>query len=134
MSPQLRADAAAGTWQTTDDRLLAWADALLTCARAQHARAEEISPRLVATVHAESGAALLCEELRRDGFAAAGSAPAPRAAPAEPHSELHEAPRAFDVSLTGCCNLRCGWCSNPESQPMEPLPGERARAYLLGIR
>lgn len=64
----LRADAAAGTWQTTDDRLLAWADALLTCARAQHARAEEISPRLVATVHAESGAALLCEELRRDGL------------------------------------------------------------------
>jgi pyruvate formate lyase activating enzyme len=28
------------------------------------------------------------------------------------------------------CNLRCGWCSNPESQPMEPLPGEKGRARI----
>lgn len=35
-----------------------------------------------------------------------------------------------DVFFQGC-NLRCGWCSNPESQPMEPLPGERARAYTV---
>ncbi|HPT17776.1 MAG TPA: PqqD family peptide modification chaperone, partial [Kiritimatiellia bacterium] len=55
-------------------------------------------------------AAAFAEELRRDGFAAAGSAPALRAAPAETHSDLHEAPRAFDVSLTGRCNLRCGYC------------------------
>ncbi len=33
-----------------------------------------------------------------------------------------------DVFFQGC-NLRCGWCSNPESQPMEPLPGETATRY-----
>jgi len=35
-----------------------------------------------------------------------------------------------DVFFQGC-NLRCGWCSNPESQPMEPLPGEQARVYTV---
>ena len=35
-----------------------------------------------------------------------------------------------DVFFQGC-NLRCGWCSNPESQPMEPLPGEQATAYTV---
>ena len=35
-----------------------------------------------------------------------------------------------DVFFQGC-NLRCGWCSNPESQPIEPLPGEQATAYTV---
>lgn len=35
-----------------------------------------------------------------------------------------------DVFFQGC-NLRCGWCSNPESQPMEPLPGEKATSYTV---
>ncbi len=35
-----------------------------------------------------------------------------------------------DVFFQGC-NLRCGWCSNPESQPMEPLPGEKATVYTV---
>jgi len=35
-----------------------------------------------------------------------------------------------DVFFQGC-NLRCGWCSNPESQPLEPLPGEKATAYTV---
>ena len=35
-----------------------------------------------------------------------------------------------DVFFQGC-NLRCGWCSNPESQPMEPLPGEKVTAYTV---
>lgn len=35
-----------------------------------------------------------------------------------------------DVFFQGC-NLRCGWCSNPESQPTEPLPGEKATAYTV---
>nr|WP_157551450.1 DNA polymerase [Kineosphaera limosa] len=64
----LRPDAVAGTWPTDDERLLAWADAALTCARAQRARAEHTWPRLVATIHAESAAAALCEELRHDGL------------------------------------------------------------------
>ena len=71
-------------------------------------------------------AAAFAEELRRDGFAAAGSAPAPRAAPAEAHSELHEAPRAFDVSLTGRCNLRCGYCFYADEMVgRRDLPAER---------
>lgn len=64
----LRPDAAAGTWQITDDRLLSFADALLECVAAQHDVARRLSPRLISTVHAESAAAVLCEELRRDGL------------------------------------------------------------------
>ena len=35
-----------------------------------------------------------------------------------------------DVFFHGC-NLRCAWCSNPESQPLEPLSGERAKVYSV---
>jgi pyruvate formate lyase activating enzyme len=35
-----------------------------------------------------------------------------------------------DVFFQGC-NLHCGWCSNPESQQMQPLPGEKATAYTV---
>jgi len=35
-----------------------------------------------------------------------------------------------DVFFQGC-NLRCKWCSNPESQPVKPLPGEPAREYTV---
>lgn len=64
----LRADAASLSWAVTDERLLAWARTALTCMQAQQRLAEERSPRLVATIHAESAAAVLCEELRRDGL------------------------------------------------------------------
>ena len=35
-----------------------------------------------------------------------------------------------DVFFQGC-NLRCRWCSNPESQPLEPLPGESTKVYTV---
>ncbi len=35
-----------------------------------------------------------------------------------------------DVFFQGC-NLRCRWCSNPESQPLEPLPGEPVKVYTV---
>jgi pyruvate formate lyase activating enzyme len=35
-----------------------------------------------------------------------------------------------DVFFQGC-NLRCGWCSNPESQPMHALPGEKTTEYTV---
>ncbi|MEZ4508820.1 MAG: radical SAM protein [Eubacteriales bacterium] len=35
-----------------------------------------------------------------------------------------------DVFFQGC-NLRCGWCANPESQPLKPLPGEKATEYTV---
>lgn len=59
----LRADAT--TWATTDDRLVQWADALLRTARMQRERA---TGRLPTTVHSESAAAVLGEELRHDGL------------------------------------------------------------------
>lgn len=64
----LRPDVVTGTWLTTDERLLAWADALRACAEGQRSHAERTWPRLVATIHAESAAALLCEELEHDGL------------------------------------------------------------------
>lgn len=64
----LDASAAAGTWAVTDERLVAWARTALDCAAAQEERMEAVSPRLVATAHAESAAAVLCEELRHDGL------------------------------------------------------------------
>ena len=35
-----------------------------------------------------------------------------------------------DVFFQGC-NLRCQWCSNPESQPLTLLPGEQAKVYTV---
>lgn len=35
-----------------------------------------------------------------------------------------------DVFFQGC-NLRCRWCANPESQPMEPLPSEKVSVYTV---
>ena len=64
----LRPDAVAGTWQVTDERLLAWADALLDCAAAQHRLAAATHVRLAATALSESAAGVLCEELRADGL------------------------------------------------------------------
>ena len=64
----LRPDAAAGAWPTEPARILQWADAALACARRQRAQADQAGPRLAATVHSESAAALLCVELERDGL------------------------------------------------------------------
>ena len=64
----LRPDAVAGTWQVTDRRLSAWADALLDCAAAQYRLATATHPRIAATALSESAAAVLCEELRADGL------------------------------------------------------------------
>ncbi len=64
----LRADAVTGAWQDSDERLLAWAGAALDVARRQRDLADATGPRLAATVHSESAAALLCVELERDGL------------------------------------------------------------------
>lgn len=60
--------AAAQTWALDDELLFMWAQTTLECARAQRRRAQETWPRLVATVHAESAAAVLCVELEHDGL------------------------------------------------------------------
>ncbi|WP_377641889.1 DNA polymerase [Oryzobacter terrae] len=55
-------------WLRDPAHLEAWARAALETAHLQHDAAERTSTRLVGTVHAESAAALLCVELRRDGL------------------------------------------------------------------
>lgn len=62
----LRADAVSGRWQTTPERALAWARALLAVADRQE-RLMEL-PRHRHTAWAESAAAVLCIELERDGL------------------------------------------------------------------
>lgn len=64
----LRPDAVSGEWLTSDSRLLAWADAALETATAQRRQAGALGPRLMDTVYAESAAAMICEELRREGL------------------------------------------------------------------
>lgn len=61
-------EAAAGTWQTNDERLLAWAQVTLDCAAAQETWAAHITPRLLATIRSESAAAVVCTELEHDGL------------------------------------------------------------------
>ncbi|MGG5257571.1 DNA polymerase [Phycicoccus avicenniae] len=55
-------------WLEDPAHLGAWAEAALTVARLQLARAQAVSPRLASTVASESAAALLCLELERDGL------------------------------------------------------------------
>ncbi len=64
----LRGDAVHAQWVSTPDRLHAWAVAALEVAAAQVTQARRWGPRVVATVNAESAAALLCVELARDGL------------------------------------------------------------------
>ena len=55
-------------------------------------------------------ASAFAEELRRDGYAATAGTPSPEPVEAEAYSWIHEAPRSFDLSLTGRCNLKCAYC------------------------
>ena len=64
----LRADAFTSSWATTPARLVAAAAALARLAERQVDALAALSPRAVATAHAESAAALLCVELERDGL------------------------------------------------------------------
>lgn len=45
------------------------------------------------------------------------------------HFSLHDGEGIRTTVFFQGCNLRCRWCANPESQPMEPLPGETVQAY-----
>jgi DNA polymerase-1 len=65
----LRAEAVRGDWQRTPARLLQWARAAYDVAARQRALLlEAAGPRAAATAFSESAAALLCEELERDGL------------------------------------------------------------------
>jgi DNA polymerase I len=64
----LRPEAANGTWQTSPERVLAWAGTALDAAARQIAALSELSPRAVSTGQSESAAALLCVELAATGL------------------------------------------------------------------
>lgn len=64
----LRAEAGRGDWLRGPTRLLRWAEAAYDTAHRQQTRLEALGPRAVATACSESAAALLCQELERDGL------------------------------------------------------------------
>ena len=64
----LRPEAAAGTWQSSSKRAMAWAATAVDTAARQIAALSEISPRAVNTGHCESAAALMCVELGATGL------------------------------------------------------------------
>jgi len=64
----LRPEAVAGTWQTSPQRLMAWADVTVDAATRQIAALAQLSARAVSTGHSESAAALLCVELGATGL------------------------------------------------------------------
>jgi len=64
----LRPEAASGTWQTSAERVLTWADTAVETATRQITALSEISPRAVSTGQSESAASLLCVELEAAGL------------------------------------------------------------------
>ncbi len=91
------------------------------------ARRYEIAP----TDDVRADARAFAEELIRDGFAEAASAPRPAPLAAEDYSWLHEAPRALDLSLTGRCNLRCAYCFYADEMVgRRDLPADRWLAFF----
>ena len=64
----LRPEAVAGAWQTSPQRVLAWADVAVDTATRQIAALSELSARAVSTGQSESAAALLCVELAVTGL------------------------------------------------------------------
>ncbi len=64
----LRPEAVAGTWQTSPQRVLAWADVAVDTATRQITALSELSGRAVSTGQSESAAALLCVELAATGL------------------------------------------------------------------
>ncbi len=82
-----------------------------------------------------SDAAEFAEELRRDGFAETLETPAPVPLSPEDYSELQEAPRNFDLSLTGRCNLRCAYCFYADEMAgRDDLSGERWKAFFAELK
>ena len=64
----LRPEAVAGTWQSSMERVLAWAGTAVETATRQIAALSEVSPRAVSTAASEAAAALLCVELAATGL------------------------------------------------------------------
>jgi DNA polymerase-1 len=64
----LRPEAVTGAWQTSPQRVLAWAGTALASAARQVAALSELSARAVSTGQSESAAALLCVELAATGL------------------------------------------------------------------
>ena len=82
-----------------------------------------------------SDADALAQELLRDGYA--DTAPSPRSEPLVPetYSRIEEAPRDFDLSLTGRCNLHCDYCFYADEMVGRgDLPAARWLAFLEELK
>jgi SynChlorMet cassette radical SAM/SPASM protein ScmE len=60
------------------------------------------------------------DELLNEGFAVAQEAPAEKPAAPEAYSNIADAPRDFDLSLTGKCNLHCAYCFYHDEMASRP--------------
>ena len=63
-----------------------------------------------ATDQIHAHVAEFADELLSDGFAIASDSPTQMQAEPESYSRIEDAPRNFDLSLTGRCNLHCAYC------------------------
>ena len=98
-----------------------------------HALARRYDVALTDDIRAD--AAVFAAELHRDGYAEAPEEPAAVRLPPEAYSWLREAPRNFDVSLTGRCNLRCAYCFYADEMAgRSDLPGERWQAFFTELK
>ena len=105
------------------------------------ARTEELAAALARrydvslTEETRADAAVFADELLRDGFAAVAPGPRPQPLAAEVYSGIHEAPRSFDLSLTGRCNLGCAYCYYAdEMTERRDLPAERWLAFFAELK
>jgi SynChlorMet cassette radical SAM/SPASM protein ScmE len=105
------------------------------------ARTEDLAAALarrfdiLLTDEIRSDAAAFADELRRDGYAAASEAPAQKPAEAEIYSYIQEAPRSFDLSLTGRCNLGCAYCFYADEMVgRRDLPAEAWLAFFAELK
>jgi SynChlorMet cassette radical SAM/SPASM protein ScmE len=95
------------------------------------ARRFEASP----TDEIRTDAAAFADELLRDGFAAVASEARPQPLASEVYSWIHEAPRSFDLSLTGRCNLGCAYCYYADEMTgRRDLPAERWLAFFAELK
>lgn len=79
--------------------------------------------------------AAFAEELLRDGFAGKAGSPLPRPLPTESYSRIEAAPRDFDLSLTGKCNLHCQYCFYAnEMAGRGDLPASRWLAFFDDLK
>ncbi len=87
------------------------------------------------TDEVHSDAARFVEELLKEGFVDVAKDSKSAAAVPEVYSLIQEAPRSFDLSLTGRCNLGCAYCYYADEMVgRSDLPTETWLAFFLELK